>query len=185
MSCVQTQAAARMFSSFYFPSQVQIDRYTESLTWAALLNIAHFHPLPSRWTVCLCLVCVDGKPVVGIFLQKCECIKCVFSKPSSDQKWTSMQVIFTADTWVETPEKANCVCVCTTGLFITSLQSERCEARTDVFEISWGVSRCSPMKNVSGALSPFSRDMVSGSKRSHNPTARTKEPINYRKEGTF
>lgn len=38
------------------------------------------------------------------------------------------------------------------------------------------------MKNVSGALFPFSRDMVSWSKRSHNPTARTNEPINYRKK---
>lgn len=36
----------------------------------------------------------------------------------------------------------------------------------------------SPMKNVSGALSSLSRDTVSGSKRSHSPTARTKDPIN-------
>ena len=36
----------------------------------------------------------------------------------------------------------------------------------------------SPMKNVSGAPSPLRRDTVSGSKRNHNPTASTKEPIN-------
>lgn len=40
----------------------------------------------------------------------------------------------------------------------------------------------SPIKNVSGALSPLSRDTVSGSKRSHSPTARTKDPISCRAE---
>lgn len=36
---------------------------------------------------------------------------------------------------------------------------------------------------MSGALSPLSRDTVSGSKRSHSPTARTKDPINWRETG--
>lgn len=49
----------------------------------------------------------------------------------------------------------------------------------DWWVMSWGVLRYSPMKKVSGALSPLSRDTVSGSKRSHSPTARTKDPINW------
>lgn len=42
-----------------------------------------------------------------------------------------------------------------------------------------GVSYNSPMKKVSGALLSLSRETVCGSKRSHSPTASTKDPINW------